>query len=68
MKAEYPLIKKAWLRGFLAGFAPTAFLRPPKFRPMRYPHSFKDDLDAIGSDMRCALDKEDERRKDLKFG
>lgn len=68
MKAEYPLHKKAWLYGLWTGFTPTVFLRLTQFKPIKYPHSFKDDLSAIGVDMWHALGKEDERRKFLKPG
>lgn len=46
------------MNGFLSGITAIGLLYPSKFDPVRYPHSHKDDLDAIGSDMWKAFERE----------
>ena len=44
--------------GFVSGITAIELLYPPKFEPARYPHSHKDYLNALGSDMWKAFERE----------
>ena len=57
-KQERLIRRQSLVSGFLSGITAIGLLYPPKFDPVRYPHSHKDDLKAIGSDMWKAFERE----------
>lgn len=57
-KQERQIRIQSLIHGFVSGITAVELLYPPKFEPVRYPHSHKDDLNALGSDMWKAFERE----------
>lgn len=58
MLEKHHLTKNGFVHGLLSGMTSIRLLYPSKFKPMRYPHSYRDDLFTIGADMWRAFEIE----------
>ncbi len=57
-KQERQIRNHSLVQGFVSGITAIELLCPPKFEPVRYPHSHKDYLNTLGSDMWKAFERE----------
>ena len=58
MLTKHHLTKSGFIYGLLSGMTSTGLLYPTKFKPLRYPRSYNDDLFTIGADMWRAFEIE----------
>ena len=63
LKTKYPFTENGFIHGFRSVIMALGFPSPSKPRVMPYPHSFKDDLEAVGADMWRAFETERNERE-----
>ena len=63
LKTKYPFMVNGFIHGFRSVIMAMGFPSTSKPRPMSYPHSFQDDLEAIGADMWKAFETERNERE-----
>lgn len=58
LKTKYPFMENGFIYGFRSVITAMGSPLPSRRKPKRYPHSFKDDLEAISADMWKAFETE----------